>query len=561
MHILLLLIAFTFGFADNSGVPPGWSLTRLESETEEGTYEQRVFFSLKPADERPAITIDENTAKSIRSGKANPDAIYAAQTGGAAPGAETTAAAASEEKEYVYGAANNGVAQADPILSTATLDQRPAESEAPPVQQQQAAAPAFRQPFAPIAANAPAQPQRFQPPPRNTSGASGLPVVAAPVTPPAPAAAPIAAASPSAPSAVAEKKKNTELDKVPEPGKLKILAPTINASNVAMGFGVRQPSSKNQGGKGGGLVDSATGEKIEDFGPCVEGKKIITTPSRLRLSARGCRGVMITAWGAGGGAGASGDPTIGQQVSPGGAGAFVGVVADLDGKSDLVVVVGAAGGNGSSDAGGAGGLPGGGAGGSSSNAGGGGGGGFTGVFTVDRNEGGTPTRPALALAVAAGGGGGAGRGGAGGGGGVEQGEGGSRGASQVGGGVASGNATGGGAVSGGIGGNGLASCSANRTGADGKRYCTIQDSESIVEVLEDYTSAGGGGGGGGFFGGAGGAGVGAGDSTPGGGGSSFGKGTGNASPAQGTTPGFNFHPERGGAGAAGGHGKLIVEWF
>src|SRR5690606_23159563 len=104
----------------------GWSMTKIEQEApvEDGTYTTRPdFYSLKPPGDRPAVTIDSRTASALRSGQANPETAYgrsAAPVGGSE----------SSEDEYVYGAANSQIVQAEPIESTLPSDQRSRESTA-----------------------------------------------------------------------------------------------------------------------------------------------------------------------------------------------------------------------------------------------------------------------------------------------------------------------------------------------------------------------------------------------------------------------------------------------
>lgn len=551
MLLLLLLLLALPTAAEESAMPPGWTLTRIQSETEDGTYDQREFFALKPADERPAVTVDSSTARGIRTGKINPDTVYASKNGGGGAGA-SAAAPQAEEKEYVYGASNGGIVQAEPVLSTAPIDQRP--PELPPREERPVAPP--RPNFASSSGSfgsSPSQPAPYRAPPRaeplKTSGASSAPIDSrAPASASAPSSPPAAPSVASAEEPASAAEKSSEKNKTGKEEKPKVVNGGIAVNNVATGFGTKIATEKEISSSNGGM-------QIQAYAPCVRGKKVLTTPADVRIGIpRACTGLSVTLWGAGGGAGAGG---------PGGAGAYISITAPLDGKKyDVVAVNGEAGGSASAGAGGKGGLPGGGAGGASSAAAGGGGGGYSGVFVVAKGEAGTPQRQELALAVAAGGGGGSGRGGAGGGGGWEKGEGGTRGASQNEPGSPGAGNRSGRAMFGGEGDRAPNSCAAPTQNAQ-EFSCTIYDAEgNPTQAAYDYDSAAGGGGGGGYFGGGGGAAASGGaNSEPGGGGASFARGNGNASPGQGTTPGMYNHPDRGNAGSPGNHGRVVVEWY
>lgn len=84
LAIFALLLLADSAWADPIPKAPGWSLDQIEQE-EEGSYgDGASYFSLKPPDHRPAITIDYSTAKKLRTSEAKPEEVY----GGAASGDE-----------------------------------------------------------------------------------------------------------------------------------------------------------------------------------------------------------------------------------------------------------------------------------------------------------------------------------------------------------------------------------------------------------------------------------------------------------------------------------------
>lgn len=580
---------------------PGWTLTLIRAESDDGSYDERQFFTLRPPDGRPAVTVDYGTASRLKKGGMEAEAAYTAAGGGAERTAEAASRNSSQDGEYVYDSSNRGFVQADPLLSTAPSDERPelaAEHPVHPVHPEHPIHPVYPEgtafgstmaghssgAFSAAPFNSPAP--HPAPPSRAPAAATTIPDLPAP-PPPAPLAGdvppppaphsipppPVSAAPPVGVAAGAGK--DYELYLGGDPAQRKPAAapaPGVSglvANNRAQGFGIKPPENSGTGTQGS--QRSGTTKEIEEIvPPCTPGRKVYTSATLERINLpRGCHVVMITAWGAGGGAGYSPPSTeeygwYQQQNGPGGAGAFVSASGDVDArKYDLVVVVGAAGESARQGKAGKGGFPGGGDGGSSSMAPGGGGGGFTGVFLVEKEMGGKLMRHANALMIAAGGGGGAGRGPGGGGAGIDVAEG-ARGAKTASAGNAKGNASSGAALNGGNGGVGLAYPHCSRITRNGVNYCVVYEGEGgYTEIPEDQGSAGGGGGGGGYYGGAGGAGAVSGaNSEPGGGGSSYGSiQMLLTSAAKGTTPGFNLHPERGGAGSPGRPGRLEIEWY
>lgn len=86
--ILLSLTALFFllpfrGHGESSSVPgyPGWTLERIQAEeekTDDGThvYARTGYFSLKPPDKRPAVSINNGVAGKLRGGELGPEAAY-----------------------------------------------------------------------------------------------------------------------------------------------------------------------------------------------------------------------------------------------------------------------------------------------------------------------------------------------------------------------------------------------------------------------------------------------------------------------------------------------------
>jgi hypothetical protein len=85
LAISALLLLSLEALADPIPKSPGWSLSQIEQETEENSYgDGNVYFSLKPPDHRPAITIDYSTAKKLRSQEVKPEFVYSGNSDGEA---------------------------------------------------------------------------------------------------------------------------------------------------------------------------------------------------------------------------------------------------------------------------------------------------------------------------------------------------------------------------------------------------------------------------------------------------------------------------------------------
>lgn len=100
--------------AEELASAPGWSLNRIVQEKADNDFsygESRVFFALKPPDQRPAVTIDSRAADRLRSGEATAESLY----GGQAPRPSQ-----NKDEEFVYGNKSNGLVVAEPVLSTLT---------------------------------------------------------------------------------------------------------------------------------------------------------------------------------------------------------------------------------------------------------------------------------------------------------------------------------------------------------------------------------------------------------------------------------------------------------
>jgi hypothetical protein len=564
----------------------GWSLTKIPQEQEDpdGTYTFRPdFYSLKPPGDRPAVTVDSRTAASLRNGQLQPDEAYNRRTKTAEAGE------GSEDEEFVYSAANSGIVQAEVVSSTLPSDQRPA-GEVVSLPRETEPAPIASPPgFAGAGATSP-RPPLSSPPVSNGSFSSSASSAAsrAPASQPAPPQFPEAQ-----PAAVG--RALPERPGVPEKTEADLnfssAVSAAAAANVRVGAGGSEASDQvakpTDGGSGFGLAANSTAQGFGFSGsgrqpgsqtgtrfeqpqyhpsastsegggsapppPCSAETKVFDKPDHIRLDLPpGCNLVYVTAWGAGGGMGGSGGASVSGHYfgsGQGAGGAFVNTTGKVDArKYDLVIVVGAAGASASGTRGGLGGFPGGGTGGDSSNAPGGGGGGFSGVFLIEKSNKTKNLDPEKALAVAAGGGGGSGRGGNG------------QPGNIAGAGSRSGNGEDGRSLLGGHGGAGFVYPGCERS----KGNCTIGGGDDGYQIVpEDYDSAGGGGGGGGLIGGGGGGGAGSGgNANGGGGGSSVAKLDNTITEAgSGIKAGFFHYPERGNAGNAGQHGKVILQYY
>lgn len=530
--MLAILLAGPVARAEDIPSAPGWSLTKIQQQKADDDYsygDGKVYFALKPPDQRPAVTIDSRTADRIRAGEASVEGIYGGQAKGAA--------GPKADEEYVYGNKSNGLVLPDPITSTLTVsDGRPAEPtvaiDASAASRPRSSSGGSSLPGLSGSSSSGSSRKTYAasspPPPRNSSAASAPPPAGGG------AEAPAAPSGPSirnpADEAVASQQKPVDANKGPA------IAP-IAANNQAAGFGVTK-AEKGKDDKDKNFVVWPNGEPgANNNGKPYCGltvRKMFDKPGITRIPGKdGCPTLKVHVWGAGGGKGA-GSP------AKGGPGAYVFTQGVVDvAKFDVVVVVGGEGkdavdGKGGSDSS----FGGGGKGGDSEGGGGGGGGGggFSGVFLIPRDtpEDKMPLDPDKAIAIAAGGGGSSPTGEVGGVGGVNKG-GGTNGATDRAPGPGNGNGGFGASLLGGQGGAG-----------------------------EGANHAGGGGGGGLFGGGGGGGGTSLeGPSSAGGGGSSFYRFLDKfeAKPGTGGKPGNDGHSERGRAGDPGTPGKVILEFY
>ena len=398
---------------------PGWSLTKIQAETEEGVYDQRVFFSLKPPDARPAITIDGSTAARIRNGGANPESVY-----GSRAQSESGGSTSQEGEEHVYSEANAQIVVAEGPSERPQVKEEDGEAKEEQAQQ----------------AKSDSAPSSFSSMPFTSSGfGSSEKVNSAPRPTAAPKPATVATntANQESPVANGEASESPALRTLPvRPGLPEPKRDLAQAEGEEKGEKEEENSDPmksaiktNSAPTGFGFKSKEQREKEEAEAklpppPCQPGEKVLDKADRIRVAIpKSCSNIFVTIWGAGGGNGYSGTRETGGDNSrtvtvkggSGGGGAFVNGWGTFDGsKDDLVIVVGEAGENGSAptrrvikddrfpfrnnddenvryemvggnDAGG---------------------GGLSGVYLVNKGGQGTSTSPDKALVVAGGGGGG-----------------------------------------------------------------------------------------------------------------------------------------------------------
>lgn len=521
---LLLFLSLT-AMAEEIPSAPGWSLSRISEETqEENVYsDTRVYFSLKPPDSRPAISVDAGTADRLRSGDANAEGVYGGRQ-----------AAKKDDEEFVYGNHGNGIQMADPVNSTLTADE--GRKDPPLTQAASNTRNLSNQGGGLSGANAgggissdagratAAKALAMQGGLNSSTGASS------PLT----AAAAAASASASGGGSLSADPRQIAAANMPIPGN-STQHGSLAANNVASGFGIDTSTSSSTSTSFSVWPDGDPSTKTgtsSAVASCNNSRLTFNSATLQRFSVPdGCVGVKIDVFGAGGGMGTGVSANgLRSYSADGGGAAYVHTEGLVDGGTyDMVVVVGSPGGDAKGTVPGEAGFLGGGAGGE----GGGGGGGYSGLFLANKaqfNHGETPQLPNFALAVAGGGGGGSAMGVTGGEGGVD-----------TGGGPLGGSQTRGGAAQGaGKAGQPL------RGGAAGSM---------------------GGGGGGGLYGGGGGGGSGNTDSAPamgGGGGSSyfvFKNSSSSATAGSGTSAGNASFSNRNEAGNAGKAGLVIVTFY
>lgn len=348
---LLVLICLAFlplaSLANGLDSYPGWSLSKIEIEAEEGTYDQRVFFSLKPPDGRPAVTIDGSTAARIRNGVATPEAIYGSRADTAGNGAN----ASSEGEEFVYSASNSQIVVAEGPSENAPVPESPAE----PKEERtvSSSSPMAFGSLPPASAGMDSggqssESEKYTPAPKPAPVASSVANEQSKVASGETAANPAARVLPVRPGLPEPKRElaeaktgeeqEEEKDNESDP---KLSAIKTNSAPTGFGFKSKEQREKEEA------------EAKLPPAPCQPGEKVFDKADRIRVNIpKTCTNVFVTVWGAGGGSGYSGTRESGGENSntitvrggSGGGGAFVNGYGTFDAaKYDLVVVVGEAG--------------------------------------------------------------------------------------------------------------------------------------------------------------------------------------------------------------------------
>lgn len=349
---LLVLICLAFlplaSLADSLDSYPGWTLTKIQTEAEEGTYDQRVFFSLKPPDGRPAVTIDGSTAARIRNGGATPDAIYGSRAEATGDGSS----APSEGEEFVYSASNSQIVVAEGPSEQAPAQEAPVESK----QERTDSSPMAFGSLPPASKGMESSGQsddsgKYTSAPRSapmaTSVANEQSKVAGgeAAANPAPRTLPVRPGLPEPKRELAEAKTGEEKEDADD-DESDPMKSAIKTNSAPTGFGFK---SKEQREK------EAAEAKLPPA-PCQPGEKVFDKAERIRVNIpKTCTNVFVTVWGAGGGNGYNGtresggdnSRTVTVRGGSGGGGAFVNGYGTFDAaKYDLVVVVGEGGVNG-----------------------------------------------------------------------------------------------------------------------------------------------------------------------------------------------------------------------
>jgi hypothetical protein len=387
--LALILVSFFAGLvakADDIPASPGWSLTKINEAggSDDGTYDQgRTYYSLKPPDARPAVSVDARTADKLRSGEMSGEYAYGTQSGGNAQQAK------KEDEEYVYGA--HGIAQADPVASTLTPEEGGKDVAPAP-----AVAAAANHPSSSTGGSAPA-PATFK-----TGGPEGL------------------AASQRAPSSGASMPRNWQdatggasqaagnagggPQQVNDPraaavagdkavgGNSPTVFPALVINNVAQGFGIVGTSSSTSTVTNFSVWPNGAPGTGAKSGNC-NGTAVVTKFSSNRYRITGipsdCNYLRVKVWGGGGGSGSivSGDDLTRPKTLRGTGANFVTTEGTWDpSKYDLVSVVGNKGGDADGVTPGKGGSPGGKDGVATNEGAGGGGGGYSAVYFVDKKK-------------------------------------------------------------------------------------------------------------------------------------------------------------------------------
>lgn len=462
MKILSLLLMFALAFpawAEELEHFPGWKINKIEqAEAEDGSIASGPeYYGLTPPDERPPVSIDARTARSLKAGEAQPEEVY----GRYAPKA---AKAAGSGDTYEYSAGNNGFVQADTIASTLPgyVPEPVADRRAPKRSGDSFGSGdtgSFGGSGASVAGGAGGS---YGGSDYGSSGSGGYAGGSGSAGYPGASGGAFgaggaggeggmsnalkSAAAAASPAAIqAEAKAKAAALKGSSAGK-DSNALASNGLNVKSGFDAINGDGKGgTGGSGGGGTGKdgkprtlASDDEDAPPPPCNKGRFVYEKATHVRVKLPiGCGLIHISAWGAGGGAGLqtfrSGgrDGTDQVREIPGSGASFMSTSWEIDArKYDLIVVVGDPGGTAKqkttvvkdNGAGGEGGTrtvttftggEGGGPDGKDGGTGGGGGGGYSGVFLVAKSDSSISLNKSRAMAVGAGGSGG-GSGGAGG---------------------------------------------------------------------------------------------------------------------------------------------------
>lgn len=535
-------------FAEKIPSAPGWSLTHIEEEKEDGDYSIEngpVFFALKPPDKRPAITVDGRTAARLRDGQATAEGVYSQRSKQA--GAKDKNPASVSKGGFVIPETVKSTLTTDDgrqdYEEVVTTKETITTSESSSLSGTGSGGSSFKPPVSGL--------PYYNPSGRNVSSSGSSSPGAGGQSAPPPGAAPLV--DPRT-AVIAEEKRLAEEKKAAAAA-----AGELSATNSAANkFDVHnkeykqeaEEESKPAGGTKPPVVATAPG--------CRAAQQVYTRAEFVRITVpAGCKNIRVRAWGGGGGDGglSNGNATndegsnflrdgsdqvgSGHTGHAGSGGDFVSTSGPVDfSRYDLLIVVGGPGGHNQGSQGGLGGFMSGGRGGSMTGGyGGGGGGGFSGIFYVERSRPGATANlivPENVIAVAAGGGGAG--------------------------------------VSGGF--EALSAAIQRRLDRAGINWLSSANAKkgAGANFYGGAGANGGGGGGGGWKGGTGDAGAsdagqlrtaGFTGGGPGGGGSSYVRFSTNSevAPASGARPGNPDASDRGGAGDPGVTGKVVVDIF
>jgi hypothetical protein len=339
--------------ASSSGLEsyPGWSLQKIQNEGEDGTYDQRVFYSLTPPDGRPAITIDGRSASRLQAGQTSPEDLYGRRANAKTEDAE-------EGDEFVYSSSNSKVVVAEgPSEQAKVAEEKPAEKEeaksSTPLAAAFSSSSTFNaQPVAQGASSGSSAPSSGSTTSSgsSTSGASANESSASAenTAPVAPRVLPVRPGLPEPKRDIAQADKSDQSDSEDDDSEVGgVKASNIKTTGGATGLGFKSKEEKEQEQKEASLPPP----------PCKAGEKVIDKAAVVRVAIpKGCNNIFVTVWGAGGGRGYSGTRetgggdnarTVEVRGGSGGGGAFVNGYGSIDSlKYDVVLVVGEGGNDG-----------------------------------------------------------------------------------------------------------------------------------------------------------------------------------------------------------------------